>query len=717
MNADETVEDLRHALCSRFKPMFKEVYPYDLELWKLNTPIYNPHLKDKLPELYEDMNTVATRMYTSSQLSSLFNPLSLPVEHIHVIVRKPQHTEPNPSENGANSQRGNQTSRYSVDKTSKFEGSPLRCTDMERGGPSSQSFGQWTASPGLVETRDMVAPMMTATLSQETKDKISAIHREICSLSTDDNLADPGLFVRLPFPSPLAPIPSRFQLSKVNELEGLVRSNDFEDKRINVYLDGSTGTGKSHLLAALAVRLIKEGNAVIYIPDCGDLVHCFEERLRATLCFAFYNNPVAYKAVESASGIEELLKLSKRIKNKYIIIDHFNSLVTKSGDSDRDSKEMAWKCLWALSTAQRYIYSASPNIDPLRTVKPGRNVAKISFLSGMNEEETDQWYTHYESQLPSLSQPEKNLIKYLTGWNPLLLQILFYFKGSSFDESMFMDHEAAIDIQNGVTQFFDAKMKELEQWPQEKERYFQVMEIFLRNGQLISDDKTIYDPHYFYVQNKIGYCMCGVVAKTMMPLLRSYRFRHMKYQLWYDSLRESQNPIVKGFIAEQILLYLICIAGLPAVDPGLTQMEAVHFSEYPFWEHQIKDADKCRLHIPMKPNFPYIDAVIIYLDTRNRHAYLYPLQITINRVHKNSELQFYTSTWPTWKKALSEQGFTASFVFVWIGTHKPTGNRSKYPRIPKVRTLKWAAPIQERATTHVLITSIDKIIGERLHGM
>jgi hypothetical protein len=107
------------------------------------------------------------------------------------------------------------------------------------------------------------------------------------------------------------------------------------------------------------------------------------------------------------------------------------------------------------------------------------------------------------------------------------------------------------------------------------------MEVFLRNEKVPFDNKKDYDLRYFYVHDGRGYYTSGVAAQIMTLLLRDIQLERFNFPLWYDAVRGTKNPVVKGFIAEQILLNKIAMNGLPSVSPHLTRMDASPFTFRP----------------------------------------------------------------------------------------------------------------------------------------
>jgi hypothetical protein len=226
------------------------------------------------------------------------------------------------------------------------------------------------------------------------------IHQAIKDLPSNMKLSDPDTFKVLPFPSPLSAMSDRFHTesvdgvyyfhymgrSKLMELEKEVEKTIFQDRHQDVYLFGPSGSGKSHILAALAVKLIQERKRVIYIPDCLQLLANSEKNLRIALYFAFYDDPVACATIKSAHGIDALLDFIEEKTDKYLLVDQLDVLEPENGAQDdaRISKVREW--LSRMASDHRYIYSSSASHGGNRySGLKSRNTTVISFHGGMDE--------------------------------------------------------------------------------------------------------------------------------------------------------------------------------------------------------------------------------------------------------------------------------------------------------------------------------------------
>jgi hypothetical protein len=193
-----------------------------------------------------------------------------------------------------------------------------------------------------------------------------------------------------------------------------------------------------------------------------------------------------------------------------------------------------------------------------------------------------------------------------------------------------------------------------------------LLETFLQNGTIEQENKREYDLRYFYVHGGCGYYTSGVVAQITTILLRRHRFTTFKGKLWYKVVGETNNPVVKGIIAEQICLNRIASSGFRIISNQLTDMDSMHFKGIPKWDSQISKEKKCQLYIPEAFNFPFIDGVVLLLNLKDRHAEMFPMQITISKYHKQSHIDFCKDLWPKWSKTLQLEGYSVSLTFIWI---------------------------------------------------
>lgn len=232
------------------------------------------------------------------------------------------------------------------------------------------------------------------------------IHQAIQSIDPNLDFSDPRMSITLPFPS-LLPIPQRFQTAKFKDsVKGFqfmgrsmfsslleeVQTPDFLSKRHDLSLYGTSGTGKSHLLAALVCHLVRDKKRVIYLPDCHYLLKDAREGFRSALLFAFYNDHFSRQTIENALSVDELVGFVRKQPRSslYLIVDQRNALEvgpdSDGPDLDKAIKYRAWEWLRFMSAPSLYIfnYVATKRSDRDASLKQ-RNIKTIRLHEGMTK--------------------------------------------------------------------------------------------------------------------------------------------------------------------------------------------------------------------------------------------------------------------------------------------------------------------------------------------
>jgi hypothetical protein len=194
----------------------------------------------------------------------------------------------------------------------------------------------------------------------------------------------------------------------------------------------------------------------------------------------------------------------------------------------------------------------------------------------------------------------------------------------------------------------------------------------------------------------------------MTRFYRKRRFTALGDNLWYSAVANTKNPIVRGYLAEQILLEHIAQTGLSYVNKSLRKMDYAWFVTQPSW----KMDQPCCLYIPSAYNYQSIDGIILSLDSRKKHAHLFPVQITLSRKHKNVEDPFYRQLYPEWIKSFQSDGFTVDSTFVWIDEKGPNEEqKAEQSRKLRGRTIVLAPG---HTSVHIGVRHVDKRLADQL---
>lgn len=157
-------------------------------------------------------------------------------------------------------------------------------------------------------------------------------HINTVSCSKED-LASPDKITRLPFPYLGKSLPTdRFAISHLGAVEHsyfdffgreqfirLYEAVSRLKKGGSVFFKGPLGTGKSHLVAALVLCLLKEGKKVVYVPDCRQLLFDYTNTLINAFLPILYDDEQCGNDMWEAALAEDphdLNILLKRVCNK-----------------------------------------------------------------------------------------------------------------------------------------------------------------------------------------------------------------------------------------------------------------------------------------------------------------------------------------------------------------------------------------------------------------
>jgi len=429
------------------------------------------------------------------------------------------------------------------------------------------------------------------------------------------------------------------------------------------------------------------------------------------LLFAFHDDHALCNDILQAQNMKSLLDAVQRqpLHSMYVVVDQRNALeLNQNGvDLEHDVKVDALNNIDVLRSTQRYIFSASANEQSDRDrVQKQSGIDTINLHTGIEEVETTTWYKHHKAKLPALSEEEREWIEGITGRNPFLLQALFKMK--EFNETKFLTTEQVAQVETNVAGFYNDLFAKPNYTAELRAQCLEHMEAILQANSVMGPNRSLYDLRYFYFDDeKIGRSSCGMAFRTLLAVYRRHNDNLDTTDAWYTAISLSPNPTVVGYLAEHMCLVAIQRGGLGGTalkdwDAKLgKRMESKqYFLAVPELDHQVKTDQELRLYIPTTFNFPDIDGAIIRLDRRSKRAYVYLIQVTVAKTHKDSEKSFYKNQWPTWEDRLKKHGFKASSIFIWVDRGEPS-----IEPVPKKNPRKPIVP--KRRTIHISIQSVD----------
>jgi len=224
------------------------------------------------------------------------------------------------------------------------------------------------------------------------------------------------------------------------------------------------------------------------------------------------------------------------------------------------------------------------------------------------------------------------------------------------------------------------------------------------------DMPKLYDHRYFYIEDSIGHCTCGLAQETMARVLRDIGEDIFLDSEWLNSMITFRNnPSVLGFIVEQACLSSISQKGLKVGGLGFDNIPTIMFQKEPTY----KTSEQIAIYVPIAFNFKAIDGLILSLDTSPSEgikgkARLIPIQITIASSHSDSATTFFNK-WKNWIKGLEEYDVEATFLWITEGTRATIEVEKNEMELRKVQKSRPSYTL-----VNVTIEDVNKDIGRKL---
>ncbi|KAA8898507.1 hypothetical protein FN846DRAFT_910036 [Sphaerosporella brunnea] len=569
-----------------------------------------------------------------------------------------------------------------------------------------------------------------------------------------EDYSDPSKVLRLPFPSAYSRKPTdRFKLDDTGEFDymGRIKFREVYEAvsklKIGIShqsysLQGSLGYGKSHILAALACLLLRQGKLVVYLPDCRTMAQDYVKYLKTALMFTFALHPNVLPLIREVHTKEELVHLFAWLEDQghslWFIVDQMEALEedTQGGTLRPAQKEAALSGINELVAFHYTIWGSTGNnadarADSARQIHQGRTLC----VDGFTNCEMEQWWQNFSKSFPvSLAPGDRKLIEDITGCSPILLRVFLTTQDILVDNDTAMTDQnspakiysrslsrmfeyfwASAEVQNliGNVLNFAAKTKEqcLGKSPEFFECYLDTSEACLTQGIIDRTAEKWIDWRYFYASKRRGYCTSGLARKTLATFLRKESANSTQRFLsshWYESLKlASNNPSVLGFLIEEIILSSIAEFGCQEAGEYFDQ-KRIPVTTFLTDQVQLVE-DQLQLYIPRAWKYPGIVGVLIHRDNSSKKAFIVPIQVTVNQNYLELADEFFTRRMAMdWASPLD--GYETMVRILWIKEDIGTDPKKYYQsalkilksysnigkRFTEVRTLQANQPIEGR---------------------
>jgi len=227
---------------------------------------------------------------------------------------------------------------------------------------------------------------------------------DIMKLDEDEsNYSNPKKLLSLPFPYPGQKKPvDRFAINDDGfftymgrkEFRNVLKTiNQFRSGTgyMKLFVYGTVGYGKSHILSAIACSLIQKGKRVVYLPDCRQLSVDPEDYVKSALFLAYHDNDAKINEINSCENFEDIIKFCKKLRELreqlYFIVDQMNALDEQDDTGvSLDIKRQIRRELDKMTNYHYYIMSSSANNKTmLHLMAKQTGELKIKLFGGFDE--------------------------------------------------------------------------------------------------------------------------------------------------------------------------------------------------------------------------------------------------------------------------------------------------------------------------------------------
>jgi hypothetical protein len=154
--------------------------------------------------------------------------------------------------------------------------------------------------------------------------------------------------------------------------------------RSALWVYGTKGYGKSHLLAALVCYLAAQEVPVVYIPDCRECIKDLVAYVRAAMLFAWADDKTIQDEIITLNTEEKIGSFFKGHPNAIFFIDQVNACQVTEGEGNAasNSKETVKRWLDSYRVGRTAILSTSANYKSYLQTVPKESSEETMYVYG-----------------------------------------------------------------------------------------------------------------------------------------------------------------------------------------------------------------------------------------------------------------------------------------------------------------------------------------------
>ncbi|KAJ7037510.1 hypothetical protein C8F04DRAFT_413787 [Mycena alexandri] len=448
------------------------------------------------------------------------------------------------------------------------------------------------------------------------------------------------------------------------------------------FLEGPIGVGKSHLLAALALLLRRQGKVVVYIPHCGDLLQSPVHYMAAALLCAFPGTGPEDKArrselryLKSTAEIVDWCRTqsAQRGVQFHFLVDQLNGLeAANSGMTPVRQCEAVKSFLLQLYVDNICVRSSSANDQHgLGIHGRGQREEMLSFSQTLTEAECSSWLNRFSHRLPTFEPHELQWFHEFTGHVFLYYSALLQHPRIPFTEAWDqIQHGGVLENARQNVQEFGARIMTSGNTATIT-NYWEGVKACVTNASVQGIATHLIDRRYCVVAGGRGRVTCGLARRELIQLLEKHDSNVALSTEWLNDgfTNVINSPPAVGFLVERSVIRTL-MSGVDMLQPFQWSQVRKHVlasgaalpRDLPSSLRE-RGQIKTLLIVPAVFNFKAIDCLYISVDNVQKRVRIIPVQITIADHHKPSAEDFYLG-WKDWIHQFP--GYEIETRFLWI---------------------------------------------------
>jgi len=158
---------------------------------------------------------------------------------------------------------------------------------------------------------------------------------------------------------------------------------------MKLFVYGTVGYGKSHILSAIACFLFRTGKRVVFLPDCRQLAVDPVKYIKFALLLTYANDDAKIREINACEDFCQIINFCESLYEEklYFIVDQMNALdELDNTEVSSEKKQQTRENLDKMVDNHFYIKSSSANYKTmLQLMAKQTNELKIKLFGGFDE--------------------------------------------------------------------------------------------------------------------------------------------------------------------------------------------------------------------------------------------------------------------------------------------------------------------------------------------